>query len=393
MICFRFIPLGHIYLYSNTITEFFSSTSEISQPILYIHIAISNPSKVLGIIIFGLLQWIKCRYLNLQTSFLSTRVAKEHYDFPPLLYEQMLDKNMQYSCAYWGSCHDNSDIIDSNTISLPNVGDNYSTGAVNGDASSNKGTMTLELAQVKKMEMIVAKMRIKDGMNILDIGCGWGGLAAFIACRYPRSQVYGLSISEEQIRYATRTHCPNYPNLHFINADYRKPEAITKIKALSIQRCVSVGMLEHVGRHNMREYFETFYDIIDDGGLFLLHSITCQHETAYSDPWLEKHIFPGGWLPSSPRVIQEAEAQNFNCEDVHGFGLYYSRTLNAWARNFKGSWPELRKHNPMFFDDRFYRKFEYYLNLSEATFLTRQVNLHQFILTKKFNTVYARPLF
>jgi cyclopropane-fatty-acyl-phospholipid synthase len=119
------------------------------------------------------------------------------------------------------------------------------------------------------------------------------------------------------------------------------------------------------------------------------HTITAQYETAYADPWLDKHIFPGGWLPSVPRVIQEAEAQNFNCENVHGFGLYYSRTLNAWAQNFRKSWPELQKYDPMVFNEKFYRKWEYYLNLSEASFLTRQVNLHQFVLTKKFDRVYA----
>lgn len=312
-----------------------------------------EPGKAMRSIWSVIRNTLQTQFQNLQTIALSRRVAEEHYDYPPLLYERMLDSNMQYSCGYWSS-----------------------------------NTTNLEQAQLNKLNMIVAKLHIEDGMNVLDIGCGFGGLVAFMALKYRNSQVYGISISKEQVNYAKQKY-NHLSNAHFLLADYRTVD----FKPYNISRVCSVGALEHVGFKNYADYFRfAYHKCLQPGGIFLCHSITIHQESAYTDPWLEKHIFPGGRLPSVSRVVQEAQSQQFHCEDIHNFGLCYAATLKAWFENFDRAWSELKEKYPTQFDDVFYRKWKYYLHICQSAFLTRHVELHQFVFTKEYNVkVYDRP--
>ncbi len=220
------------------------------------------------------------RLTNLQSRKRAWMVGKEHYDLGNDLFTAMLDPYMQYSCGYW------------------------------------KRAETLEQAQEAKLELICAKLQLKQGMTLLDIGCGWGGLAEYAARHYGVS-VVGVTISAEQQKLA-RQRCEGM-SVDILLQDYRDLNQ-------QFDRIVSVGMFEHVGPKNYATYFDVVDRNLKPDGVFLLHTIGASNTNDHVDPWINKYIFPNGCLPSV-RHIAEASEPHFVMEDWHNMGADYDLTL------------------------------------------------------------------
>ena len=270
------------------------------------------------------------RLQNPQSKSRAREDISSHYDLGNEIFEHMLDPLMNYSCGYWADADNLTD------------------------------------AQRAKLDLICRKLQIKPGMHILDIGCGWGGFAWYAATEYG-ARVTGVTLSQEQCRYA-REKCRDLP-VDILLEDYRDMN-------LKVDRVVSIGMFEHVGNKNYREYMQTVARCLKPGGMTLLHTIGNNHTSLDNDPWMNKYIFPHGEIPSI-RQISEAFEDIFVMEDWHNFGTDYDRTLMAWKRNFDAAWPQLRDR----YGDRFYRMWTYYLQLCAGAFRARRLELWQVVLS------------
>jgi len=270
------------------------------------------------------------RLTNLQSKKRAWIVGKEHYDLGNDLFSLMLDSHMQYSCGYW------------------------------------KQADSLEQAQHAKLTMICDKLQLQPGMTLLDIGCGWGGLAAFAARHYGVS-VVGVTISAEQQKLA-QDRCAGL-DVSILLQDYRDLNQ-------QFDRIVSVGMFEHVGPKNYATYFEVVNRNLKPDGLFLLHTIGAIRTDMHVDPWIDKYIFPNGCLPSV-RHIADASEPHFVMEDWHNFGADYDTTLMAWYQRFLEAWPQLENN----YDERFKRMFSYYLNACAGAFRARDIQLWQVVFS------------
>lgn len=278
-----------------------------------------------------IVQALRQRLVNLQSPRRAFKVGEQHYDTGNDLFEAMLDSRMNYSCGFWQTAD------------------------------------TLEQAQVDKLDLICRKLELKRGESLLDIGCGWGGLAEY-AAQYYGANVTGITISKEQQDYA-RERCGGLP-VNIELRDYRNLEG-------SYDKIVSVGMFEHVGRKNYPAYFDTVKRLLKDEGLFLLHSIGIRRTRHASDAWIDKYVFPNGKLPSA-RDLTTALENRLLIDDWHNFGQDYDRTLMAWKKNFDEAWPRLRHK----YGEQFYRIWTYYLLCCAGLFRSRQGQLWQLVLTK-----------
>lgn len=277
-----------------------------------------------------ILRIARARLFNMQTRHRAWQVGKEHYDLGNDLFNAMLDPNMQYSCAYW------------------------------------KDADTLADAQVAKLKMICEKLQLKPGMKVLDIGCGWGGLAAYMAKEYGVS-IVGVTISKEQQQLAQKR-CEGLP-VQIMLQDYRDLNE-------EFDRIVSVGMFEHVGPKNYRTYFNVVNRCLKKDGLFLLHCIGSNTSGVKADAWISKYIFPNGCLPSIRQIADEAEG-HLIMEDWHNFGADYDKTLMAWDENFVRAWDSIKDN----YSPRFYRMFRYYLNACAGAFRARDIQLWQVLFS------------
>jgi cyclopropane-fatty-acyl-phospholipid synthase len=275
---------------------------------------------------------VKSIVLNLQTTRRSRVVARRHYDLGNDLFLSFLDPYNQYSCAYF------------------------------------KETEDLNEAQVKKLKLIGEKLKLSSKDRVLDIGCGWGGLAKFAAETYG-CHVTGISISDAQVAYATQL-CRHLP-VNIIKSDYRE---ITG----TFDKVVSCGMMEHVGHKNYRTLMKIVRRCLSDEGLFLLHTIGRNTTATYIDPWFHKYIFPNSVLPSAPQLTAAAEGL-FVIEDWHNFGPYYSKTLGAWHRNFLRNWHLIENR----YGETFRRMWEYYLLSCAGAFQARGMQLWQIVFSKE----------
>lgn len=274
---------------------------------------------------------LKNRLFNSQSKSRAFVVGKEHYDIGNELYEAMLDKRTTHSCAYWKDARD------------------------------------LDQAQEAKLDLICRKINLQPGQRILDIGCGWGGLAKYAAEKFGVS-VVGITVSEKQI-WLGRQICAGLP-IELRLQDYRDLDE-------KFDHIVSVGMFEHVGYRNYRTYFEVARRCLSDRGLFLLHTIGGNQSVTGTDPWMEKYIFPNSMLPSAAQLTKAMEGY-FVLEDWHNFGSDYDKTLMAWHENFQNNWPKLKG----IYDERFRRKWKFYLLSCAGTFRARINQLWQLVLTK-----------
>ncbi|SFI40722.1 cyclopropane-fatty-acyl-phospholipid synthase [Collimonas sp. OK307] len=278
------------------------------------------------------LEILRQNFFNLQTRSRAFQVGEQHYDIGNDLFESMLDSSMMYSCGYW-------------------------------PRASN-----LEEAQRHKLELICQKLELKPGERLLDIGCGWGGLARYAAENY-QVEVVGITISKEQQKLA-QERCAGLP-VKIELTDYRQLGG-------QYDKIVSVGMFEHVGAKNYATYFDVTGKLLAPEGLFLLHTIGNYETEKKRDVWLDKYIFPNGHLPSASEITEVLEGR-FLIEDWHNFGRDYDLTLMAWWDNFERAWPQLSAK----YDERFYRMWKYFILSSAGFFRSGQGQLWQLVLSKR----------
>lgn len=260
-------------------------------------------------------------------------VAERHYDLGNDLFEAMLDRRMVYTCGYW------------------------------------RDAANIEEAQEAKLDLVCRKLGVKEGDRLLDIGCGWGSLLGFAAERYGASGV-GLTISGEQAALA-RERLRRFP-VEIRVEDYRDFESSKRFDHI-----VSLGMFEHVGYRNYRNYMRIAHRHLKPSGLFLLQTIGSERSVRTVDPWLGKYIFPNSMLPSVAQIGRAVEGL-FRVEDLHSFGPDYDRTLLAWHAKFEAAWDLLRSR----YDERFRRMWRYYLLSCAGTFRARRVQLWQIVLAR-----------
>jgi cyclopropane-fatty-acyl-phospholipid synthase len=279
-----------------------------------------------------LAQVLRHGVLNLQSVSRAFHVAEQHYDIGNDLFAAMLDPQMVYSCAYWARA------------------------------------TNLEEAQRDKFDLIGRKLELRPGERLLDVGCGWGGLAAH-AARHFGCEVVGATVSREQAALA-RERCAGLP-VSIELADWRSLSG-------RFDKVVSVGMFEHVGQKNYRAYFQRMRELLAPEGLFLLHTIGNDRTERATNAWTERYIFPNGKLPSALEIARATEGL-FVVEDWHNFGQDYDRTLMAWWERFARAWPTLRAR----YDERFFRMWKFYLLSSAGFFRSRQGQLWQVVLAPR----------
>ena len=268
---------------------------------------------------------------NTNTIQSSKKNIEHHYDIGNDLYSKMLGKHMQYTCAYF-----------------------------------NKPNMTLDEAQYEKMELIAKKLDLKQGMEVLDIGCGFGSLAKHLAEKY-KVNVIGVTLSKEQKKYSDEFFSDK--NVTIMIKDYRHVQG-------KFDRVYSVGMFEHVGRKNYKEYYDKCYELLKDDGIMLLHTISTTQRNWNHNTFVGKYIFPEFELPHIENLTQKF-TDKWHMEDWQNFGLSYAKTLRAWKTDI-GDWSKLEKY-----DKNFRRMWDMYLLGCAASFQNRVIGLWQIVYTKK----------
>jgi cyclopropane-fatty-acyl-phospholipid synthase len=283
-----------------------------------------------------IVETVVARFLSRQTRARVRRHVAPHYDLGNDLFEAMLDtRHMAYTCAYWRS-----------------------------------GAQTLEDAQEAKLDLVCRKLTLERGMRLLDIGCGWGGLARFAATRYGVS-VTGITLSQEQARLGSERSAGLPVDIRV--QDYRDVTG-------QFDRVVSVGCLEHVGHRNHRRFFETIRARLGDGGHALVHSIGVSHTQYRVGRFLDKYVFPLVNLPSMAQIGRSVDGL-FVVDDVHNIGTDYGLTLMAWHERFDRAWPRLASRYGDLLNGRFKRMFEFYLLMTAGFFRARQAQVWQMVLT------------
>lgn len=267
---------------------------------------------------------------------------KYHYDIGNDFYGLWLDESMTYSCAYFEQ-PDNS----------------------------------LYQAQMNKVDYLLKKLNLKEGQTLLDIGSGWGELIIRAAKQYGVKSL-GVTLSEEQVaKSKQRIKDEGLEGQVDVKLqDYRELAS----SGVQFDRLVSVGMLEHVGRANIPDFTDAADSLLKDGGVFVLHTITKQVESE-SNAWMERYIFPGGYIPSIRELVATLPEHDFYIKDMESLRLHYARTLKFWADSFEKNLDAVRKK----FDEPFIRMWQVYLNSCIYGFRYRVVDLHQFILEKGIN--------
>jgi cyclopropane-fatty-acyl-phospholipid synthase len=274
---------------------------------------------------------LKARLTNPQSRARSFEIGERHYDTGNDLFTIMLDKRLNYSCAYWQAAD------------------------------------TLDEAQEAKLELTCRKLDLKPGMRVLDIGCGWGGFAIYAAEKFG-VEVTGITVSREQVAL-TRRLSEGLP-VKIELQDYRELQG-------TFDRIVSIGMFEHVGVTNYRTYMQVVCRCLNKDGLFLLHTIAGNSSVRSVDPWIAAYIFPNSMLPSARQITAAAEGL-FIMEDWHSFGSHYDRTLMAWHRNFTENWHRIRES----YGQRFFRMWTYYLLSCAGSFRARRNQLWQIVFSR-----------
>lgn len=268
--------------------------------------------------------------------------VSSHYDIGNDFYRLWLDETMSYSCGYFKNADD-----------------------------------TLYQAQVNKVDYILKKLHLEEGMSLLDIGCGWGYLLIEAAKKY-KIQGTGITLSKEQYaefqRRIKAQGLSDYLTVELM--DYRD---LPKM-GWQFDRVVSVGMVEHVGRKNYRIFQDCVDKVLKEGGVYLLHFISALKEYP-GDAWIKKYIFPGGVVPSLREMIYTMSEDNFHILDVENLRLHYNKTLLCWQKNYQEHIAEVRQ----MFDERFVRMWELYLSACAATFHNGIIDLHQILATKGIN--------
>ena len=270
------------------------------------------------------------------------RNVAHHYDLDERLYSLFLDSDRQYSCAYF-----------------------------------ERPDQSLDDAQLAKRRHIAAKLLLEPGKHVLEIGCGWGGLALYLA-ELLDARVTGITLSEEQHAVALRRTSEKglSKRVTFRLQDYRDIQD-------KFDRIVSVGMFEHVGVGFYDAFFRRCYESLEDDGVMLLHSIGRSEGPAVTNPWVAKYIFPGGYVPALSEVLPAVERAGLLVTDVEILRLHYADTLRAWRQRFVAHRDEVEE----VYDARFVRMWEFYLAAAEVGFREHAMMVFQMQLTKQQGVV------
>jgi cyclopropane-fatty-acyl-phospholipid synthase len=280
---------------------------------------------------------------QLNPAGLSRQNVAHHYDLSGELYDLFLDKDRQYSCAYF--------------------------------PTSDAG---LETAQTAKKRHIANKLLLKSGMRVLDIGCGWGGMALSIAKQVEGVHVLGVTLSTEQLAIARKRAEEEglADRVKFELIDYRFVEG-------QFDRIVSVGMFEHVGVPNYQAFFDKVQSLLTDEGVALIHAIGRNEGPGITSPFIRKYIFPGGYIPALSEVVTRIEKTRLWMTDLEILRLHYAETLKHWRHRFLENWDRAEQ----IYDARFCRMWEFYLAVSEMSFRYDTLMVWQIQLSKRLETV------
>ena len=251
--------------------------------------------------------------------------VSHHYDISDDLYDLFLDPKRQYSCAYFRGTAD-----------------------------------TLDIAQKQKIARLAAKLHLQANMRVLDIGCGWGGLATALSKCADNLHITGITLSENQYAFFKKSIAENSLNkqLSVELQDYRK------LGHRRFERIISVGMLEHVGKQNLNKFMATIDQHLADNGVAVIHSIGRNGPPCATSPWLMKYIFPGGYLPTLRQMMQAIERTTLKVTDIEIMRLHYAETLSHWRTRFEAHKDKLPEH----YDEAFIRMWQFYLICSENYF-------------------------
>ena len=266
-----------------------------------------------------------------------------HYDLDDRLYELFLDGERQYSCAYFEQGHE-----------------------------------PLDVAQGAKMRHIAAKLLVEPGHQVLDIGCGWGGLSRYLAEVAGAGQVTGVTLSVEQLEVARQraASSASASQLNYRLEDYRDTQG-------PFDRIVSVGMFEHVGTAFHDAFFQQCRSLLREDGVMLLHFIGNSDVPDFNNPWIERYIFPGGHIPSMSEFMPALERSGLVVTDIEVLRLHYALTLRHWRERFMAK----RTQAMELYDERFCRMWEFYLSMSETAFRYQDIAIFQVQIARKQEAV------
>ena len=271
------------------------------------------------------------------TEKVSKQDVQSHYDIGNDFYEMWLDPTLTYSCAYFASEED-----------------------------------SLETAQWNKVRHILNKLHAQEGETLLDIGCGWGTLI-FTAAKEYHLEATGVTLSQEQYDYVSQKIIDEglEGRVHVYLKDYRE---LTE----TYDHVTSVGMFEHVGKENLATYFEQVNARLVDNGTALIHGITGQHDGAGVDAWINKYIFPGGYIPNIAENVNHIMQASLQIDDIEPLRRHYQRTLEMWTKNFH----DVEESVIAKYGERFYRMWDLYLQACASSFESGNIDVVQYLLTK-----------
>ena len=285
--------------------------------------------------------WVLRHVRQINSRIRARQNVAHHYDISNALYRRFLDPDMQYSCAYFAK---------------PDIG--------------------LDEAQIAKKAHIAAKLLLEPSHRVLDIGCGWGGLGLTLAEYVPDGEVLGVTLSQEQLTLAKERAAARGGPARFELCDYRDVEG-------PFDRIVSVGMFEHVGQPQYQEYFDQVACLLKDDGVAVIHSIGRKDEPSVTNPFIDKYIFPGGYIPALSEVLPYIERAGLWVTDIEVLRLHYAETLKAWRARFTADRDAIVAE----YDERFFRMFEFYLVVSEIAFRYAGHMVFQLQLAKRVDAV------
>lgn len=329
------LKFGELYMEERLVVE---------QGTLYdlIYVLVDNQSRITPPALYRWLDWVRLKTRRLQQRNFpqrSRRNAAHHYDIGNDFYRLWLDSDMQYTCAYF----ENDEI-------------------------------TLEEAQMAKKRNFCAKLDVRPGHRVADLGCGWGGLALYMAQICQAGQVHGVTLAAEQVSLATE-------RAEAVGLGDRVTFSLTDYRAVSekFDRVASVGMFEHLGIAYYDTFFRKCSELITEDGLIAVHTMGCSDVPGFVVPWLNKYIFPGGNVPSLSEIIPCIERAGLIVGDVEVLELHYATTLRHWRARFQAHRDEVAA----MYDQRFCRMWEFYLAAAEVAFRCERMVIFQFLLARK----------
>ncbi len=334
------LKLGELYMDGRLLVE----EGDIYEFLALIKDNTLQEGLTFGILLRSIGRMIQAQFRNRVPINHNRKNVAHHYDLDEKLFSLFLDEDWQYSCAYF-----------------------------------NPPGISLDEAQIAKKRHIVAKLLAEPGHKALEIGSGWGGMAMYLSesCSV---DVTGITLSTEQLKIS-RERAARRGLAHSVRFELQDYYYLPATR--SYDRIVSVGMFEHVGRLNYRKFFNKVNDVLSDDGVMVLHSIGQPYPAIYNNPWIEKYIFPGGYIPSLAEVLPAVEKAGLLVSDIEILPMHYAYTLRHWRERFMAN----RERAAALYDERFVRMWEFYLAGSEMAFSHESFFIFQMQIVKKRTAV------